>query len=99
MPKQKQPKYFYFNTSGTKETFLQDVHIPAWKVILFVNHWLSNRWDHKTVTHCLQISSRTSVDCTAEVRTGSRALPGVALLRDKAGHKRTLFPVFDCFAR
>ena len=30
-------------------------------MILFVNHWLSRHWDHKTVIRCLKLSAQTSV--------------------------------------
>ena len=62
VPKQKKRRYCSFNTSDSKGSFLQDVNIPAWKVIIFVNHLLSCHWDHLTVITGLQISSRTSVD-------------------------------------
>ena len=62
IPKTKKRRYCDFSTSDYKGTFLQNSSIPAWKVILFVNHWLSNNWNHKMVIKCLKFSTRTSVD-------------------------------------
>ena len=27
---------------------LHNVHLESWKIILFVNHWLSKNWNHST---------------------------------------------------
>ena len=51
-----------FAIQDRKGTFLEDARIPAWKIILFVNHFLSHLWDHRTVTKNLGISMKTSVD-------------------------------------
>lgn len=60
--KKKKRRYCNFTTSDYKGTFLQDCRIPPWKIILFVNHWLSKHWDHATRVKCLKISTKTSVD-------------------------------------
>lgn len=62
IPKTKKRRHCSFYASDYKGTFLQNSHIPPWKVILFVNHWLSKRWDHQTVTSCLNITPKTSVN-------------------------------------
>ena len=43
-------------------TFLEQCCIPPWKVLLFINHFLSHLWDHNTVLECLKISWHTAVD-------------------------------------
>lgn len=62
IPKTKKRRYCDFGVSDFNGTFLQNTKLPAWKIILFVNHWLSKHWDHVTVIKSLDISSRTSVD-------------------------------------
>lgn len=36
--------------------------LPACKILVFINHFLSHNWDHNTVVRGLEISRRTSVD-------------------------------------
>lgn len=62
VPKKKKRRYCDFSISDSKGTFFQGVNLPLWKVVVFVNHWLSPHWDHHTVIHCLGISSKISVD-------------------------------------
>lgn len=59
--KKKKRSYCNFTVSDFKGTFLEHSHLPPWKVLLFLNHWLSRHWDHKTVTECMQLSLATSV--------------------------------------
>ena len=51
-----------FTISDFKGSFLHNTNIPPWKIVLFVNHYLSHVWDHRVMLECLNISSRTSVD-------------------------------------
>lgn len=41
---------------------MDQTRMECWKIILFVNHFLSNLWDHKTVMENLDISSCSTVD-------------------------------------
>lgn len=56
----KKRKLCDFSVSDYKDTFLHGSSVPPWKVVLFVNHWLSKLWDHSTVVRCLKISPATS---------------------------------------
>lgn len=60
--KTKRRRYCDYSVSDFNGTFLENTKVPAWKIILFVNHWLSKHWDHSTVIKCLSITSHTSVD-------------------------------------
>ena len=51
-----------FSVSDRKGTFLDRIRYPPWKMMLFVNHFLSRYWDHKGVMESLHLSSATSVD-------------------------------------
>ena len=62
IPKTKKRRYCDFSVSDSKGTFLDHSYIAPWKVLLFINHFLSHLWDHRTVVSCLNISSKTSVD-------------------------------------
>ena len=62
IPKKKKRWRCDFSTSDNKGTFLQNVSVAPWKVLVFVNHWISHHWDHKTVTKGLGLSLVTSVD-------------------------------------
>ena len=62
IPKTKKRRYCDFSVSDSKGTFLDHSYIAPWKVLLFINHFLSHLWDHRTVLSCLNISSKTSVD-------------------------------------
>ena len=55
--KTKKRKRCDFKVSDYKGTFLSQTLIPPWKVILFANHFLSNRWDHVTIMDCLELST------------------------------------------
>ena len=48
--------------SDFKGKFLNNVHTPPWKNIVFVDHCLSEHWDHKTVIKRLGFVERTSID-------------------------------------
>ena len=58
----KKRRYCGFSVSQFKGSFLHNVHLPAWKVVVFAHHWLSKHWDHETVVEGLGLSTRTSVD-------------------------------------
>ena len=62
LPKTKKRRLCGFRVSDNKGTFLDNAHLPPWKIVLFINHWVSKLWDHKTVIDNLGISTRTSVD-------------------------------------
>ena len=62
IPKTKKRRYCDFSTSDQKGTFLHNCYIPAWKILIFINHFLSHLWDHKTIQTCLGLSSRIIVD-------------------------------------
>lgn len=51
-----------FSVSDYRDTFLHHVNLGPWKVVLFVNHWLSRGWSHRGVQACLRISHCTSYD-------------------------------------
>ena len=61
MPKSKKT-VCSFTISDFEGTFLHNISIPPWKIVLFVNHYFSHIWDHRIMLGCLNISSRTSVD-------------------------------------
>jgi len=48
-----------FSVSDRKGTFLDRIRFPPWKMVLFVNHFLSRYWDHKGVMESLHLSSAT----------------------------------------
>ena len=60
--KSKKRKYCNYSISAYKGTFLEQSCIPVWKILLFINHFLSHNWDHRTVQKCLGLSSKSSVD-------------------------------------
>ena len=51
-----------FSVSDRKGTFLDRIRFPPWKMVLFVNHFLSRYWDHKGVMESLHLSSATYVN-------------------------------------
>ena len=62
IPKTKKRRYCNFSASDQKGTFLHNCYIPVWKILIFINHFLSHLWDHKTIQTCLGLSSRIIVD-------------------------------------
>ena len=46
-----------FSVSDNNGSFLANVRIPPWKLVLFVNDFLSNLWDQKTLTENLNLST------------------------------------------
>lgn len=52
-------QYCSFTVGDYKGTFLQEVHVPPWELVRFVNHWLRKKWDHSSVW---KFPRRTSVD-------------------------------------
>lgn len=61
---QKRRKRYHCNfcVSDFKGSFLDNARIPPWKVLVFVNHFISHLWDHKTTIRCLNISGATSTN-------------------------------------
>ena len=51
-----------FSVSDYKGTFLSNVHVAPWKILLFINHWLEKKWDHDAIIKNLQFSTTTSVN-------------------------------------
>ena len=62
VPKTRKRRYCGFRITDKKGTFLDHCHLPTWKVVLFVNHWINKLWDHETVVNNLGITRKTSVD-------------------------------------
>ncbi|RUS71462.1 hypothetical protein EGW08_020777 [Elysia chlorotica] len=62
IPKSKKRRLCNFSSSDYKGTFLSGSNIPAWKIVCFVNHFISKHWDHETVSVCLGLSKHTVVD-------------------------------------
>lgn len=54
-----------FNVSDRKNTFLENARLPAWKVLLFVNHFLDQSWSQRIMFENLEMNYRTSVDWTS----------------------------------
>lgn len=57
--KTKRRKQCYFSVSDYRGTFLAGTPLAPYKILSFVNHWLSKRWDYQTVMDCLGISEGT----------------------------------------
>lgn len=62
IPKTKKRHYFDYSVSYFKCFFVDNTNIPQWKILFFVNHFITHLWDHKTVTQYLNISSKSLVD-------------------------------------
>lgn len=62
LPKTRKRRYCNFSVADIEGSLLDKALIPPWKIILFVNHFISHLWDYKTVINCLDISTSTSVD-------------------------------------
>ena len=62
IPKKKKRKYCSSPVSDYKGTFLCGNHIAAWKIVLFVNHFLSHLRDHKTIFQYLGFFTNSSID-------------------------------------
>lgn len=58
-PRSKKRRSCDFSVSDYQDTFLGNTSLSPWKVVLFINHWLSKHWDHDTVVKCLKISEKT----------------------------------------
>ncbi|XP_068205419.1 male abnormal protein mab-31-like [Palaemon carinicauda] len=58
----KKRKQCPYSVSLFKGTFLENARVPAWKIVLFANHFIQKSWDHSTVIRTLHFSTRTSVD-------------------------------------
>lgn len=100
---------FTFTTSHFKDTFLDRVHLQAWRLVLYVNHWLHKVWDHNTIITCLHISLCTSFDWRSfwsEVKSvlvrqsTINSLLGVlakllSLVRDRSGNKSIIVAIIS----
>lgn len=62
VPKTKKQRHCDFTVEDRKGTFLQNCSFPEWKVILFVNHWLREKWDHKIAAELLKVSCQTCIE-------------------------------------
>lgn len=62
VPKTQKRRPCVFSVSDYRDTFLHHVNLAPWKVVLFVNHWLTRGWSPAQVTKCLRISHCTSYD-------------------------------------
>lgn len=51
-----------FSVSDRKNTFLEKSRLPAWKMLLFVNHFLDRTWCHRIIFENLEIAKDTSVN-------------------------------------
>lgn len=56
------PKECGYSVSMYKNTFLDNCKLPPWKVLLYVNHFLTDLWSHKVIMENLNISLTTSID-------------------------------------
>lgn len=59
--RQKKKRMCNFTVSDYKGTFLEGAHLPPWKILLFINHWLGGNWNHDTILENLKISAGTSI--------------------------------------
>ena len=62
IPKTKKRRHCNYCFSQFKGSFLDNVHLPPWKIIVSAHHWLNNYWDHDAIIKGLHLSSRASVD-------------------------------------
>lgn len=62
IPKTKKRKYCNFSIADANGTFLENTRISCWKLLLFVNHFLSNLWDHRTVRENLDLCGHSTVN-------------------------------------
>ena len=51
-----------YSVADHQGTFLKDSHIPAWKILLFVNLWLQKHFSHGLVYEDLGIGREASVN-------------------------------------
>ena len=56
IPKTKKRRRCGYEVSDFKGSFLDGTHLPPWKILLFVNHWVRKIWDHHTIIDSLEIS-------------------------------------------
>ncbi|XP_047488392.1 uncharacterized protein LOC125038837 [Penaeus chinensis] len=59
IPKTKRRKQCCYSASDFNGSFLSGARIEPYKVMCFVNHFLSRHWDYQTVSQCLGISTGT----------------------------------------
>ena len=70
VPKIKKRKLCGFSVSERTGTFLERCRIAPWKLLLFINHFLHQYWDHRLPIKSLKFSPKISVDwrsCCSEV--------------------------------
>lgn len=65
----KKRRHCGFSASDYKGTFLEGSHFPPWKIVLFLNHWLSKHWNHETVVKSLGIGLCSSVSWSSYCST------------------------------
>ena len=61
-PVSKKREYCAYKISDNSGTFLGQVRIPAWKVVLFVNSWLRKSYSVALIKNNLNLSGTTIVD-------------------------------------
>ena len=62
VPRVKKRRRCGYVVSDFKGSFLDGTHLPAWKLLLFANHFVRKIWNHQTVLNSLELSPNTSVD-------------------------------------
>ncbi|XP_068210958.1 uncharacterized protein [Palaemon carinicauda] len=62
IPKTKKRKYCNYSVSDYKGTFLQNLHLPPWKIILLVNYWLYKHCDTQFLMENLGLSPNTIIE-------------------------------------
>ncbi|KAF2355350.1 Vps52 [Trinorchestia longiramus] len=61
-----------YSVSDYSGTLLQNSDVDPWKLVLFLNHFLSKNWDFKTIHACLDWSYRTWNDWRSFCSTVAR---------------------------
>ena len=60
--KSKRVKSCNYSVADHQGTFLKESHLPAWKILLFVNLWLQKHFSHALVAENLGIAAEASVN-------------------------------------
>nr|XP_027222453.1 uncharacterized protein LOC113814571 isoform X1 [Penaeus vannamei] len=61
IPKTKRRRQCYYSASDFKGSFISGARIEPYKIVCFVNHWLSKQWDNEIVKQCLGLSNVTRI--------------------------------------
>ena len=61
-PKSKKRKWCGFQASHFKGTFLENTHLPPWKILGFIVLWLNKGFQHRWAVDNLSITLKSSVD-------------------------------------